>query len=170
MLALCSFSTAEEFWRYTNHIPRPSEVFFDGECRKQVDGKTVEEYSLFKKGIEPEWGDSQNVTGGEWFCRQYFDGVVLDLYWQNLVLAVIGETMEIGNSTNNHDGPADLINGVRVVDKSRGYPMFKLEIWLATRDPVLREAIKDRLQEIITDGQPAASRKAHPKFDWKDHT
>lgn len=164
MVSLCSFNSAEEFWRYSNHIPSPSEVFFDGECRKKVDGKTIEEYSLFKKGIEPEWGDSQNVAGGEWFCRQYFDGDCLDLYWQNLVLAVIGETMEVGD-----DEDSAMINGVRVVDKSRGYPMFKLEVWLATRDPTLREAIKDRLQEIITDGQPAG-RKAHPKFEWKDHT
>jgi translation initiation factor 4E len=165
MLALCSFHTAEEFWRYMNHIPAPSQVFFDGEFRKQVDGKTVEEYSLFKKGIEPEWGDPANVTGGEWFCRQYFDGDVLDLYWQNLVLGVIGEAME----TEDSSGISSHINGCRVVDKSRGYPMFKLEIWLQTRDPVLRETIKERLLEIITDGQPAG-RKAHPKFDWKDHT
>jgi len=159
MTDLCSFSSAESFWRYMNHIPKPSQVFFDGEMRKQVDGKQVEEYSLFKKGIEPEWGDPANVTGGEWFCRQYFDGSVLDLYWQNLIMGVIGEVMDA------HDN----INGCRVVDKSRGYPMFKLEIWLKTRDPAFTEPIKEKLLEVMTDGQPAVQ-KAHPKFDWKDHS
>jgi hypothetical protein len=177
MLALCSFNTVEEFWRYMNHIPRPSEVFFDGESRKQVDGKTVEEYSLFKKGIEPEWGDALNVTGGEWFCRQSFEGAVLDLYWQNLVLAAIGETMEL-----SHTAPSvkDAINGVRVVDKSRTYPMFRLEVWLSTRDTAAREAIKTKLQDIMTEGQAALMRQqpagrtthhtTHPKFEWKDHS
>ena len=54
----------------------------------------MEEYSLFKKGIEPEWGDPKNAIGGEWFCRQYFEADQLDLYWQNLVMALVGETIE----------------------------------------------------------------------------
>lgn len=160
MMALCSFSSVEGFWRYMNHLPKPSQVFFDGESRKKVDGKTVEEYSLFKKGIEPEWGDPANITGGEWHCRQHFERDVLDLYWQNLVMGVIGETID------SEDG---VINGCRVVDKSRGYPMYKLEIWLKSRDPTVTEEIKDKLLEIIQDGQSAAH-KAYPKFDWKDHS
>jgi hypothetical protein len=162
MTALCEFQTVEEFWRYFNHIPTPSQVFFDGECRKKVgeSGKTVEEYSLFKKGIEPEWGDPANVTGGEWFCRQFFEGTILDLYWLNLVLAVVGETM---------DSTGDIVNGCRIVDKSRQYPMFKLELWLKIRDKSTAEEIKQRLLDIVTDGQPPG-RKGHPKFEWKDHS
>jgi hypothetical protein len=99
MKALCEFRTVEGFWQYFNHLPRPSEVFFDGECRKKVgpEGKTVEEYSLFKKGIEPEWGDAENVKGGEWFCRQYFESDVLDLYWQNLVMGIVGDSIDDGS-------------------------------------------------------------------------
>lgn len=169
MQQLCSFSTAENFWQYFNHLPRPSEVFFDGDCRKKIgaEGKTVEEYSLFKKGIEPEWGDPKNVIGGEWFCRQYFELDALDLYWQNLVLGVVGETIEDGadegRSYEHH------INGARIVDKSRNYPMYKLEVWIDTRDPTIKEQIRTRLLEIMTDGQPP-SRKMQPKFDWKDHS
>lgn len=193
MLALCSYNTVEDFWRFWNHIPRPSEVFFDGEFRKKVDGKTIEEYSLFKKGIEPEWGDPQNSTGGEWMCRQSLDGAVLDLYWQNLVLAVIGETLEEGltlttaatepetDNDNNSSLPKDAINGVRVVDKSKGYPMFRLEIWLSTRDATVRETIKEKLQTMMVEGQSnirqqqqqgggrSNAHTPHPKFEWKDH-
>jgi translation initiation factor 4E len=166
MKQLCAFQTAEDFWQYFNHLPRPSEVFFDGDCRKKLgeEEKTVEEYSLFKKGIEPEWGDPKNVTGGEWFCRQYFELDVLDLYWQNLVMGVIGETIEdAADDDENH------INGARVVDKSRNFPMYRLEIWIDTRDPVIKERIRKKLIDVTTDGQPP-SRKMQPKFDWKDHS
>jgi len=173
MSALCQFSSVEDFWKFYTHIPKPSEVFFDGDCRKNVGSdpdntRTVEEYSLFKKGIEPEWGDPLNINGGEWFCRQTLDPDVLDLYWQNLVLGVIGEVVEDAcHSGDNNDG--DYINGVRVLDKSRGFPMFKLEIWIKTKDEAIRNRIKTKLLEVITDGQPP-TRKTHPKFDWKDHS
>jgi translation initiation factor 4E len=183
MSELAHFSSVEDFWCYFNSIPKPSQVFFDGDCRKKVgpEGKTIEEYSLFKKGIEPEWGDAKNLTGGEWFCRQYFEADVLDLYWQNLVLAVVGETLEdevdkcttTGNNSNKTPPlnlvDKDVINGVRVVDKSRGYPLYKLEIWMRSRDPNVKEKIHARLLDIVTDGQSSA-KKTHPKFEWKDHS
>jgi hypothetical protein len=165
MSELCHIRTVEDFWRNFNHIPKPSEVFFDGESRKKVGptAKTVEEYSLFKKGIEPEWGDPANIVGGEWFCRQSFEPELLDLYWMNLAMSVIGETMET-------DSPEDTVNGVRVVDKSRGqYPMFKLELWVRTRRPGDKDRLLKRLQEIIKDGQHPRF-KLQPKFEWKDHS
>jgi translation initiation factor 4E len=171
MKQLCEFSTVEDFWSYFNHLPRPSEVFFDGDCRKKLavgpEEKTVEEYSLFKKGIEPEWGDPQNVIGGEWYCRQYFEVDVLDLYWQNLVMGIVGETIEDG--VDEEGTNEDHINGARVVDKSRNFPMYRLEVWVNTRDPKIKERLQKRLEEVLTDGQPP-SRKMHPKFDWKDHS
>ena len=183
MKQLGSFNTVEDFWQYFTHLPKPSEVFFDGDCKKKVNeataggdstpppgpdaGKTVEEYSLFKKGIEPEWGDPRNVTGGEWFCRQYFEGEVLDLYWQNLVMACIGETIE--DAADEEQTFENYVNGARVVDKSRHYPLYKIEIWISTRDPIIKERIKNKLLDIITDGQ-AGARKMQPKFDWKDHS
>jgi hypothetical protein len=169
MSEICHFDTVEEFWRNFNHIPKPSEVFFDGECRKKVgaEGKTIEEFSLFKKGIEPEWGDPLNVKGGEWFCRQFFEPDLLDMYWSNLVMALVGETIE--DSVNDGSLPKAVVNGARVVDKSRGYPMYKLELWVSMREPALKDKLRKRLEEIVTDGQPS-SRKAHPKFEWKDHS
>lgn len=163
MSELAHFNTVEDFWRYYSHIPPPSQVFFDGECRKRVGGKTIEEFSLFKKGIEPEWGDPMNATGGEFFCRQYFDADVLDLFWENLVMAVVGETLEDAVNAEK-----DVVNGIRVVDKSRNFPMFKLEIWLAARDEATKEKVKEKLFSIMTDGLGSRS-KTLPKFEWKDH-
>lgn len=171
MNELAHFSTVQEFWRNFNHLPTPSQVFFDGDCRKKVgpDQRTIEEFSLFKKGIEPEWGDPANAQGGEWFCRQALEPEVLDLYWQNLVFAVVGETIE--DAVSGPEGP-DVINGIRVLDKSRGYPTFKIEIWIKTRDAATKEKVKDRLLELMMDGQSASSPRGrvHPKFDWKDHS
>lgn len=164
MKQLCNFKTVEDFWRYYNHIPKPADVFYDGESRKRVGpaNKIVEEYSLFKKGIEPEWGDPANKTGGEWFCRAHLEPDVLNLLWQNLVFGVIGETIE-DPSLGVH------INGARVVDKGKNYPIFKIELWIKTKDPVVREEIRTRLVDTISKGLPPM-KKAIPKFEWKDHS
>jgi translation initiation factor 4E len=173
MSEVAHFNTAEDFWRYFSHIPSPSQVFFDGECHKKVGGKKIEEFSLFKKGIEPEWGDPLNAVGGGWYCRQYFDGDVLDLYWQNLVFALVGETLEDAVSGGSSDTTAknntDVVNGIRVLDKSRNFPMFKLEVWLSTCDDTIKEKVKEQLLSIVTDGLESKS-KTLPKFEWKDHS
>jgi len=168
MKELCSFSTVEDFWRYFNHLPRPAEIFFDGDTHKRLgpDNKKVEEYSLFKKGIEPEWGDPANATGGEWFCRQFFEGEVLNLCWQNLVLGVVGESIE--DAVDGGEGLRNYINGCRVVDKGKNFPMFRLELWISTKDAAIKEKIRDRMMEIVTEGVPPS--KKGPKFDWKDHS
>lgn len=167
MKELCTFSTIEDFWRYFNHIPHPSKVFFDGDYKKKVGlaNEIIEEYSLFKKGIEPEWGDPRNKTGGEWFWRTNLDGEVLDLFWQNMVLGAIGETME-DPTMGFH------INGARVVDKSRSnYPMYKIELWLDSSDMAVKEKIKMRLEETMTHGLPPHKvSRNNPKFEWKGHS
>ncbi|GKY93418.1 hypothetical protein MPSEU_000309400 [Mayamaea pseudoterrestris] len=169
MSELAHFGTVQDVWNHLNHLPLPSLVFFDGETKKKVGptGKTVEEYSLFKKGIEPEWGDKQNISGGEWFCRQYLEPETLDLFWSNLVFGIVGEVIEDGADEDH--SLVDHINGVRVVDKSRGYPLYKLEIWLNTKDAKITNRIKNKVLEVIMDGQQS-SKKMHPKFEWKDHS
>jgi translation initiation factor 4E len=198
MSELCSFKTVQEFWHYYAHLPRPSEIFFDGESKKKVNSveqKTIEEYSLFKRGIEPEWSDPQNVIGGEWFFRQYLDSDVLDLYWMNLVLGVIGEVIEHGSQqlvaqqlSKGQKSPENFsyspcINGIRVLDKSRGtMPLFKIEIWVNTREERMKLALREKLSEVMMDTSnapsgagsttPTARRKGspqQPKFEWKDH-
>jgi len=168
MRELCSFTTVEGFWQYFNHLPKPSDIFSDGVSKKLVgpENKTIEEYSLFKKGIEPGWEDPANAPGGEFFCRQTFDGETINLLWQNLVLGVVGETIEDGISGD--DSLSGVINGCRVSDKSKGFPMFRLELWLNTRDPNIKDKTKTKLMEILMDGFPT-QKKTIPKLDWRDH-
>lgn len=93
MREVCEFDTVEDFWRYWSFIPRPrfvggdfhvislnpsfcerSEVFFDGTCRKEVDGKIIDGFSVFKKSnnqkIRPEWEDPNNRNGSDLSCRK----------------------------------------------------------------------------------------------------
>ncbi len=172
MKPLCTFSTVEDFWRYFNHVPKPSKVFYDGETRKVVGPETrkIEEYSLFKKGIEPEWGDDANKTGGEWFIRQPLDMDVLDMYWQNLVMGCIGEAIEDGADTSVKKDGMNVVNGARVVDKGTKYPIFRLELWINTKDAAVKERIKTKLVECVTDGLPPSKKRGPPKFDWRDHS
>eukprot|EP00588_Corethron_pennatum_P015505 CAMPEP_0194266504 /NCGR_PEP_ID=MMETSP0169-20130528/1383_1 /TAXON_ID=218684 /ORGANISM="Corethron pennatum, Strain L29A3" /LENGTH=192 /DNA_ID=CAMNT_0039007205 /DNA_START=99 /DNA_END=677 /DNA_ORIENTATION=+ len=161
MKMLGSFNTVEDFWCYFNHIPKPSQIFFDGENRKKVgpEGKVIEEYSIFKRGIDPQWEDPKNSTGGEFYCRRHMEPEQLNLYWQNIVLGVVGETL---------DGDENHINGVRVVDKGKTYPMFRIELWIDTKDVGVRDRLKARVVDCIQDGAPV-SKKGHPQFEWKDH-
>jgi len=145
-------------------------VFYDGENRKVVgkQNKKIEEYSLFKKGIEPEWGDNANKTGGEWYIRETLDMDVLDMYWQNLVMGCIGESIEEGADSTAEKTGMDVVNGARVVDKGRNYPVFRLELWINTRDAKVKEQIRAKLVECVTEGLPP-NKKSPPKFIWKDH-
>ena len=85
-------------------------------------------------------------------------------FWQNLVLGVIGESIE-DPSLGLH------INGARVVDKGKNYPIFKIELWMDTKDVEVRERIRTRLVEALTNGLPAHKfAKNNPRFEWKDHS
>lgn len=187
---LCSFKTVEQFWQYYNHLPKPSNVFFTMiEGRKtftnRSDKKIVEEYSLFKKGIEPEWGAPQNRIGGEFFCRGNMEPDMLNAYWHNLVMAVVGEYLEgmlctcggCANALNSSSSASEtcvesecicksIVNGVRVVDKSKNYPMYKLELWVNTKDPAIKERLRTKLLDVVTEGLPNARKL---QFEWKDH-
>eukprot|EP00953_Heterococcus_sp_UTEX-ZZ885_P008206 4924-Heterococcus_DN1.PRE.1 len=52
MSDLGNFNTVEDFWRYYNNIPKPSQVFFDGKSKKRVGDRQIESFSIFKKGIK----------------------------------------------------------------------------------------------------------------------
>ena len=72
MAKIVDFATVEDFWNAWNHIPKPSQIFFDGKTKKRFSNRSVESFSLFKKGIKPEWEDPANRAGAEWFCRRNF--------------------------------------------------------------------------------------------------
>jgi len=109
-----TFQTVEHFWRYFNHMQRASSLEHSAN------------YHLFKCGIKPMWEDSQNAGGGKWQIRLKREEVCLDGYWQNLALALIGETADEGNE----------ICGA-VMSRRRGGD--RLAIWVRQKDD--KEAI-----------------------------
>ena len=130
----------------------------------EVEGRAIEAFSIFKKGIRPEWEDVANRTGGEFTCRKFFQPEQLDVYWENLVLGLIGETIDEG----------DEICGCRVVDKSTGKgkasrTVYKLELWLRSSNDEVADKIRIRLSDALTDGEASkpGGRNKNPDFEYK---
>jgi len=71
------FGTVEDFWRYYNHMVKPSRI------------ETNSNYHFFKEGIRPVWEDEENKRGGKWIMR--LKKGVCDRYWEDLLLAMIGD-------------------------------------------------------------------------------
>ena len=165
MREVCEFNTVEDFWRYFAYLPRPSEVFNDGSStKKEVNGRVLDGFSLFKKGIKPAWEDVANRSGSELVCRKTMNTDVVDLYWENLVLALIGETID----------QEDQICGVRVVDKSKrgsARTLFKFELWLRTNSPEVGEILRVRMLDVLADNEGGAkiNPKNLPEFQYKPH-
>ena len=81
-----------------------------------------------------------NRAGAEWFCRKTFPAQQLDDYWQNLLLGMIGETID----------PLDEVCGARVVDKSTGTrQMYRLELWFKKKDESIANELLSRMQTIL---------------------
>ncbi|CAM9708071.1 unnamed protein product, partial [Phaeothamnion confervicola] len=80
---ISSFKTVERFWSIYNHLQRPEEV------------PTSTDYHLFKDGIKPAWEDGSNARGGQWTLR--LKKGLAGRYWEELLLAVIGEQFDVGN-------------------------------------------------------------------------
>merc|ERR1719313_1513116 len=101
-----------------NKIPQPS-FFLQGKklVRVQENGKSadIDSISFFRHDVRPEWEDPLNKKGGHFqfqlkvnsFGDKYGQ---LDEYWNNLVLGMIGATIQ----------PAQMITGIRLVDKVAG--------------------------------------------------
>ena len=162
MREVCEFSTVEEFWRYWSFIPRPSEVLYDGKQHKEVDGRTIDAFSVFKKGIRPEWEDPMNRTGAEFTCRKTMQPERLDMYWENLVLGLIGKTSDAD----------DDVCGCRVVDKSKKGThrlMFRLELWVKSGDKEIADKMRVRLSNALSDGESSKpnSKARVPEFEFK---
>ncbi|CAM9403103.1 unnamed protein product, partial [Heterosigma akashiwo] len=132
-------------------------VFFDGQTKKKVGDRQVESLSIFKKGISPEWEDPANQSGGEWTCRKNLDPNVLNTYWENLVLGLIGETID----------DADEICGARVVDKSKGdRPIYRLELWVRGKDRKTADKLRDKMIEVMGE---EVNPRIMPEFTFKGH-
>lgn len=78
-----NFGTVEDFWRYYNHMMKPSKI------------ENNSNYHFFKKGIKPMWEDSNNAKGGKWILTIKGDRGLVDTLWENVVLALVGETLGV---------------------------------------------------------------------------
>ncbi|PKU74312.1 Eukaryotic translation initiation factor NCBP [Dendrobium catenatum] len=81
---IIEFSTVEGFWVCYCHLARPSTL------------PSPTDLHLFKEGIRPLWEDSANCNGGKWIIR--FKKVVSGRFWEDLVLALIGDQLDYGEN------------------------------------------------------------------------
>lgn len=140
MRCLCDFATVEAFWQHWCHLPSPS-VLFSAASEK----RSVNALSLFISGIRPEWEDPANAAGGELFLRKSAAPHELDRLWHQLVLAVVGASLE---------GAHEHVTGVRIANKSvKGRSLYRLELWLRSEDVTepMRAALVSALREEVSE-------------------
>mmetsp|Transcript_96949 Transcript_96949/g.313035 ORF Transcript_96949/g.313035 Transcript_96949/m.313035 type:complete len:232 (+) Transcript_96949:90-785(+) len=126
-----SFSSVQEFWKLWNHMPQPSELLEQKRMvREQPDGlHVIDAIMIFRDNIRPEWEDKMNAQGGhfQFQLKPNIGGGQIDEYWNNLILGMIGATIE----------PANMITGARLVDKlsgPRAANVIRLEVWFSNYD------------------------------------
>lgn len=94
-----------------------------------------------------------NKNGSELQALKTFTPEALDLLWENLVMGLVGETID----------ESDDVCGCRIVNQTRKMkPTYKIELWLKTADESQCGKIRNRLCDILTDS--GKSGKA-PEFE-----
>lgn len=125
-----SVSTVEQLWAYMNYLVSPSALEFN--CN----------YHFFKNPIRPEWEDERNIGGGRWVLFIKQDRKNLDVYWENLLLALSGEQLEL----------SDAVNGAVI---SRRKHMDKIAIWTARLDSQEQiDALGAQIKAAVADECP----------------
>jgi len=107
---IASVGTIDEFWALHGQLPQPSELL--DQRMITADGMQIDAIMFFKDGIAPQWEDPKNANGGhlQFQIRPSVGGAQFDEYWNQLILGVVGGTLE----------PKGLITGIRLVDKLQG--------------------------------------------------
>lgn len=142
------FHTVKKFWQIWNHMPQPSELLDQKRMvREQQDGlHVIDAVMIFRENIRPEWEDPANATGGhfQFALKPSVGGGQIDEYWNNLVLGIIGSTIE----------PADMITGIRLVDKMSGpraAGVIRIEVWFSNYDDQPQVALlKKNIEKAMT--------------------
>mmetsp|Transcript_71973 Transcript_71973/g.83631 ORF Transcript_71973/g.83631 Transcript_71973/m.83631 type:complete len:209 (+) Transcript_71973:45-671(+) len=128
-----SFDDLGVFAKMWNNLSyhKPTQTFFFDPVKKvnrrfEVKDRTEMEQingiNIFRNDITPEWADPENKNGGDYqlMLDESNNPENIDEYWQELLLQVVGETFKL----------SDQINGIRLIDKSRGDLAIRLEIWV----------------------------------------
>lgn len=165
---VAQFNTVKGFWRYWNHLPQPSELL-DGKkfVRETAEGRNiVDALMIFRDGIKPEWEDSKNEAGGhfQFQLKPTLGGGGIDEYWNNIVLGMIGGTIE----------PAEMITGIRLVDKLSmpRVASIRIEVWFSNFEDTERvdtlQRNLERCMALKLDGS-MSSTSAWGKTERKAH-
>lgn len=163
---VAQFTTVQEFWKLWNHMPQPSELLEQKRMvREQPDGlHVIDAIMIFRENIRPEWEDKLNANGGhfQFQLKPNIGGGQIDEYWNNLVLGMIGATLD----------PADMITGIRLVDKlsgPRAANVIRLEIWFTNIDDTSQvNLLKKNIEKCMAtrlDGSVGTA----PKCETKSH-
>lgn len=166
---VAKFSTVQEFWKLWNHMPQPSELLEQKRMvREQPDGlHVIDAIMIFRDNIRPEWEDKMNAQGGhfQFQLKPNVGGGQVDEYWNNLVLGMIGATIE----------PANAITGIRLVDKlsgPRAANVIRLEIWYTALDDSQIAQLKKNIEKCMAtrlDGTTGSAPKCEVKAHGKTH-
>lgn len=106
---------------------------------------------MFKKNITPEWEDKANAEGCQLDAHKYLSAEALDIHWENLVLGLIGETIDEN----------DNICGFRMVNQNKkGKANCKFEIWLRRKDQETATKLRSNIIDALADGNA----KVKPTF------
>jgi translation initiation factor 4E len=165
---LSRITNVEEFWKYWLCVPQPSELL-EGKhfVRDNGDGvlTQIDTLMLFKEGVRPEWEDPQNAHGGHYqyvFKPNSVHPPQLDEYWNNIVMGLVGGTIE----------PADMITGVRLLDKSTSgrNACIRIEVWFNDFSR------NDKMNQLRSSIENCMCRRADgsmgliPKVELKSHS
>ena len=163
---ISEFSTISEFWEIYSFIPRISEIMFDGKKFKIIEGRTIDGFSIFKKGIRPAWEDPANANGCE---LRMIRGIPIladmDGLWENTIIALIGQMLD----TN------DKICGCRVTDKSKigkggsNKTLYNIHIWLACTDEGVIDEVKKNIAITLADTELTRKNFKIPEFEIHPH-
>jgi len=164
---VASFMSVQEFWKLWNHMPQPSELLEQKRMvREQPDGlHVIDAIMIFRENIRPEWEDKMNQTGGhfQFQLKPNIGGGQVDEYWNNLVLGMIGATVE----------PANMITGVRLVDKlsgPRAANVIRLEVWFTNFDDTAAvHTLRKNVEKCMATKLDGSMGPAPPKCDTKSH-
>lgn len=168
-----TFRTAQEFWQVWNGIPQPSELLDHKRfMREQPNGQSVaiDAIMIFREGILPEWEDAANAQGGHFqlLLKPSSTPGQVDEYWNNIVLALVGNVLDMG----------DMVTGVRLVDKltakGKVTDAIRLELWYHSKaTPQVIQTLKKSVEKcLITrlDGSTGATFKGEGLADVKHET
>jgi len=139
-----SFDSVEEFWGVYNNITACSEL------------AVKSDYHLFKKGVRPEWEDSQNKHGGKWsYSFKDKRSINIDELWLHTQLAAIGETLE-------DDGTE--VMGV-VINVRKGF--YRVGVWTKTTG---KSGSKEGLMKIGSNFKEVLQIGSNDVVEFSGHT